>query len=155
MPWQSTKTFGHEVGISCAFRQWRATHSHCQYLHGYALSFKFTFEADSLDDKNWVADFGDFGVLRQKLKETFDHKTVVAHDDPWIEEFCEMEKKGMLQMTILTDVGCERFAEYAYAHARKLIKAHYGERVRVVSCEVAEHGSNSAVYYPSVTPQQD
>ena len=35
--WRSTKTYGHEEGLSCCFRQWRATHSHCRLLHGYAL----------------------------------------------------------------------------------------------------------------------
>ena len=41
--WRSTKTYGHEEGLSCCFRQWRATHSHCRLLHGYALSFRLTF----------------------------------------------------------------------------------------------------------------
>ena len=38
-------------GYSTAFRQWRATHSHCQYIHGYALKFKVWFEGE-LDEKN-------------------------------------------------------------------------------------------------------
>lgn len=41
--YRSTKTYGHNAGLSCAFRQWKAN-SHCKYLHGYALSFKFVFE---------------------------------------------------------------------------------------------------------------
>ena len=32
-----------------AYRQWRAD-SHCKYLHGYSLSFKFEFECDELDE---------------------------------------------------------------------------------------------------------
>ena len=55
----STKTYGHETGLSCAFRQPNATHSHCSLLHGYALSFKFVFGAQELDNKNWAVDFGD------------------------------------------------------------------------------------------------
>ena len=39
----STKTYGHERGLSCAFRQPLALHSHCSLLHGYALSFSFKF----------------------------------------------------------------------------------------------------------------
>jgi 6-pyruvoyltetrahydropterin/6-carboxytetrahydropterin synthase len=146
MPWQSTKTYGHEVGISCAFRQWRATHSHCQYLHGYALSFKFVFEATTLDDKNWVADFGDFKQLKQLLVNLFDHKTVVALDDPELAWFKESELKGLLQLTVLPGVGCEKFAEYAFHEAKSLISTQYKGRVRIVSCEVAEHGANSAIY---------
>lgn len=150
MPWQSTKTYGHELGISCAFRQWRATHSHCQYLHGYALSFKFVFEAETLDDRRWVQDFGNLKELKSLLVEKFDHRTVVAHDDPLLSKFFEMEEQGMLQMIIMEDVGCEKFAEYAHRQASLIIeRQHPDRRVRVVSCEVAEHGSNSAIYIPT------
>ena len=55
---KSTKTYGHDLGFSAAFRQWRAD-SHCKYIHGYALAFRFEFEADELDVRNWVVDFGD------------------------------------------------------------------------------------------------
>ena len=54
----STKNYGNDRGLSCSFRQWRATHSHCSLIHGYSLGFRFVFEADTLDDKNWVYDFG-------------------------------------------------------------------------------------------------
>ena len=37
--YNSTKLF---KGYS-TFRQWRAKHSHCQYIHGYAMEFKVTF----------------------------------------------------------------------------------------------------------------
>lgn len=45
----STKTY-RQIG-SVAYRQWRAD-SHCHNLHGYALSFHFEFEADTLDARN-------------------------------------------------------------------------------------------------------
>ena len=38
---QSTKVFD---GYSTVFRQWKATTTHCQYLHGYGISFKLWFE---------------------------------------------------------------------------------------------------------------
>ena len=34
--YRSSKTYGHEIGLSAAFRQWRAQ-SHCRLIHGYAL----------------------------------------------------------------------------------------------------------------------
>jgi len=149
MPWQSTKTFGHELGISCAFRQWRATHSHCRFLHGYALSFKFTFEADTLDDKNWVQDFGSMKRIKEELQYDFDHKTVVAHDDPEFHWFEEAAAAGILELTVLPAVGCEKFAEHAYNLAYKhLIQEKLDHRIRIISCEVAEHGANSAIYTP-------
>ena len=55
--YESTKTYGNERGLSCCFRQWQAD-SHCSYLHGYSLGFRFTFETNELDKRNWVYDFG-------------------------------------------------------------------------------------------------
>ena len=57
----SLKKYGHERGLSAAFRQWRAD-SHCKFLHGYSLEFEFEFGADELDEKNWVVDFGHFFI---------------------------------------------------------------------------------------------
>ena len=72
---------------SAAFRQWKSTHSHCQYIHGYNLTADITFEAEELDDKGWVADFGGLKDLKTTLEHTFDHKLVVAGDDPLLEKF--------------------------------------------------------------------
>ncbi len=40
----STKTYGNDRGLSCCFRQWRSTHSHCSLLHGYSIGIKLIFE---------------------------------------------------------------------------------------------------------------
>ena len=79
--YQSTKSYGHEMGFSCCFRQWRAD-SHCRLLHGYALAFKFIFESKTLDVRNWVVDFGGLKPLKAMLQDTFDHTLLVAEDDP-------------------------------------------------------------------------
>lgn len=107
MAYLSTKTYGHEVGLSATFRQWRAK-SHCRLLHGYSLSFRFEFEANMLDDKNWVVDFGDLKELRAILEGTFDHKTVVAADDPELEWFREAARRGLADVVVLPAVGCEK-----------------------------------------------
>ena len=46
MSFLSTKTYNHNVGLSCCFRQWRAKDSHCQYLHGYSISVRFNFKSE-------------------------------------------------------------------------------------------------------------
>jgi 6-pyruvoyltetrahydropterin/6-carboxytetrahydropterin synthase len=145
--YRSTKTFGHEVGLSCAFRQWRAN-SHCNKLHGYALSFTFTFEADELDARNWVVDFGSFSDLRDRLKYWFDHTTVVASDDPLIWFFRDADQLGLLSLRELDSVGCEAFAATAFYLATGWLQGQAGlrPRVRLVSVEVREHGANSAIY---------
>ena len=70
MSYQSTKII--ELG-SCAFRQWRATHSHCRFLHGYQLKAKLWFSGSSLDEKNWIVDFGGLKELKAKLQQVFDN----------------------------------------------------------------------------------
>ena len=109
---RSTKLF---KGYSTAFRQWRAKHSHCQFVHGYAMEFKVTFEGN-LDELNWVCDFGCFkrNGIKEHMNYMFDHTTIVAKDDPEIESFKYLASKGLIQLRILNHVGCEKFAEYVY-----------------------------------------
>jgi len=142
----STKTYGHNVGLSAAFRQWRAD-SHCRFIHGYSLSFKFIFESDELDVRNWVVDFGSLKTLKGILEDTFDHKTVVAEDDPEMEWFEEAHRRGIIDLVVLPAGGCEKFAEYVYQVADGwLADAGYKPRARLRSVEVMEHGANSAIY---------
>lgn len=89
---QSTKTYGTDRGLSCCFRQWKANHSHCSTLHGYSLGFKFVFESETLDEKNWCFDFGGMKPIKQYLDHMFDHTVLVAEDDPAIEQLKAMAK---------------------------------------------------------------
>lgn len=153
MKYQSTKTFGHERGLSCCFRQHKAN-SHCNLLHGYALSFKFVFGAEELDSRGWVVDFGCLKGLEEQLRKMFDHTTVIAMDDPMglviQEAFKPQFRIQIADVRILKDgVGCEKFAKLAYEMAVEEINQMFSgvRNIRVVSCECAEHGANSAIYY--------
>lgn len=142
----STKTYGHDLGLSAAFRQWRAD-SHCRFIHGYALAFRFEFEAEELDVRNWVVDFGGLKGLKGMLEDTFDHKLVVAEDDPEIEWFREAERRGIAEVVVVEAGGCERFAELVYNVTEQwMIDNGFSPRCKLVSVEVREHGANSAIY---------
>jgi 6-pyruvoyltetrahydropterin/6-carboxytetrahydropterin synthase len=146
MAFQSTKTYGHNLGFSCAFRQWRAD-SHCKYIHGYSVAVKFVFEADELDKNNWVVDFGSLKSLKGWLETMFDHKTLVALNDPEIAWFEEAHKRGIIDMVMVPGTGCEMFAKIIYdATEVWLTNNGYTPRCRLVSVEVMEHGANSAVH---------
>jgi len=146
MSFRSTKTYGHELGLSAAFRQWRAE-SHCRLIHGYALAVKFVFESDDLDVRNWVVDFGSLKSLKQMLQDTFDHTTIIAEDDPHLEYFRQGHQLGVLNLVVLPAVGCEKYAQFIYECTQVWLKDNgYAPRCRVVSVEVAEHGANSAIY---------
>lgn len=140
----STKHFPHSLGLSAAYRQWRAA-SHCRFIHGYPLAFSFKFEADTLDDNHWVMDFGNLKSVKQWLELRFDHKLCVANDDPEIGVFRDLERRGLAQVAYMDHVGCEAFAEMVYHYcASYLRQQNIAPRVRLLSCFCHEHEGNSA-----------
>lgn len=147
----STKLFD---GYSTVFRQWKADGTHCKFLHGYAVSFRVWFEGE-LDERNWVWDFG--GMKRAKNtiqgitpKDYFtwllDHTTIIAEDDPYLEQFKSMDAEGIIQLRILPATGCERFAEYLHKVINEFLLAETRGRVKATKVEVYEHERNSASY---------
>lgn len=145
MKFRSAKTYGHDAGFSCAFRQHRAE-SHCRLLHGYALKFCVVFEAVHLDDRNWVVDFGSLKHFKAVLGTMFDHTTVVAKDDPALDWFQEADRRGLIDLRIVDAVGCESFALLAAHEATAWLETqNMKDRVRVFSVTVSEHDGNSAM----------
>lgn len=142
----STKRYGHDIGLSAVFRQPKADHSHCHLLHGYSLAFTFTFACRELDEKNWVVDFGGLKQLKNWLEDSFDHKVVVDSADPKIDILYMLEQQGLAELTVMDGVGAEKFAQHAYDFADNLVYEMTGGRCWCVKVEVAEHGSNSAIY---------
>lgn len=139
----ASKKYGHERGLSAAFRQWRAS-SHCRFMHGYSFEFEFEFGSNKLDENNWVVDFGSLKDLEAWLRQTFDHKTLVATDDPEYSYYVEMHQKGIIDMVSVDSTGCEMFAKMAMEFSSDLIVKLYGGRCWVESVTVREHGANSA-----------
>jgi len=143
----STKRYGHEIGLSSAFRQPNADHSHCHLLHGYSLAFTFKFGCNELDDKNWVVDFGGLKKLKTWLEDKFDHKLVVDLDsDSEIEFLLELEARGIAELRFFHGVGAEKFAQHAFEYANTLVREITNDRCFCVSVECSEHGANSAIY---------
>ena len=167
----STKTYGNDRGLSCCFRQWRSTHSHCSLLHGYSIGIKLIFESETLDDRNWVMDFGGLKAFKDWAEHMFDHTLIIAKDDPHLDMFLKMaemglqDQGGVCDLRLVEAVGCEKFAELAYRTMNEILiryqcggvwhhpdgrifEARYsvGIDVRLRSVEVFEHEGNSAIY---------
>jgi len=144
----STKTYGNDRGLSCCFRQWRASHSHCSTLHGYSIGIKLVFECETLDDKNWCMDFGGLKEFKAWADHMFDHTLVIAHDDPHLEFFKQMalidtnwtlpepgpdemrvdrnnfepyQRGSLCDLRIVEGVGCEMFAKMCYDKMAELL----------------------------------
>ena len=148
---QSSKVFD---GFSTVFRQWKATTTHCRFVHGYGISFKVYFEGE-LDERNWVWDFG--GMKRAKtqidgkspkewMDYMFDHTLVVAEDDPELLAFQQMDKAGVAQVRVIPATGAEKFAEYIYTKLNKFVDTETEGRVRVTKVKFMEHGKNAAYF---------
>ncbi len=69
--------------------------------------FHFEFEADTLDARNWVTDFGGLRPLKDKLEEWFDHTLLVAQDDPMREHLLELGRLKLAKITEVERTGCE------------------------------------------------
>ena len=144
--YRSTKSYDHSEGLSCCFRQWRATSSHCSLIHGYALAFKFVFATRTLDERNWCFDFGGLKPIRAWLHEMFDHTLIVAEDDPEIVQLRELGNRGLASVRVLPAVGCEAVAKFVHGYVSTYVHRESGGRVWLESVEVREHGGNSAIY---------
>jgi len=166
----STKNYGNEQGFSCIFRQWKSDHSRCSLLHGYSIGVKLIFESPTLDEKNWVFDFGGLKAFKSWLTYTFDHTMLIAKDDPRLEHLMLMAENGLADVRIVEGVGCEKFAELAFNTMNDILTRFkkgsvwtlhdihgepiqsYSPRypinndVRLKSVEVYEHSANSAIF---------
>lgn len=142
----STKRYGHEAGYSIAYRQHLAD-SHCRFIHGYSLAFDFEFASETLDVRNWVCDFGGFGTLKDFLGEHFDHTLLVAQDDPELETFKELDRKGLAQVREVAKTGCEGLSEFLfwYMNEEWIPTNGYGNRVFCRRVRVSETPNNSAM----------
>jgi 6-pyruvoyltetrahydropterin/6-carboxytetrahydropterin synthase len=146
-----TKTYTHAEGLSCCFRQWRAKESHCQYLHGYALQVQIEFRSHNLDHRHWVVNFGECKEIKEWLKLTFDHKTLIAEDDPALDLFINMnlDKKAgkLIQLVVLPHVGMEEFARHIYNWVENWLARKGLTQVSLYKVQLWEHPTNSAIVY--------
>ena len=129
----STKTYN-QIG-PVAYRQWRAD-SHCNLIHGYALSFHLEFECDTLDARNWCMDFGGLKPLKGLLEDWFDHTLLVAQDDPMREHLLEFGRLKLAKITEVEKTGWEGIADFLYEYINTIFLPSYGEKERVWCCKV-------------------
>tara|TARA_R100000655_G_C2997164_1_gene193822 strand:- start:4602 stop:5048 length:447 start_codon:yes stop_codon:yes gene_type:complete len=145
MRYVSTKIFNN---YSVALRQWKAQHSHCQLLHGYALKFKIWFSSDNLDDMNWVVDFGGFGYMGLKdwMNNMFDHTLLIQEDDPYKSYFEMLQAERLADVKFIPKMGCESLAKMVFDKFNDTLNKQDASRCRVIKVECFENDKNSAIY---------
>jgi 6-pyruvoyltetrahydropterin/6-carboxytetrahydropterin synthase len=151
----STKRFDN---YSVAIRQWKAQHSHCQLLHGYALEFKVWFasveplEENQLDSMNWIVDYGGFKTqpigngLKDWMDYMFDHTTLIEKDDPYLDLFQQMEQMNLLHLRVMDKIGAESAAKLVFDKFNDVLSKTDAGRCKVIKVECFENQKNSSIY---------
>lgn len=141
----STKRFG---PISTGHRQWRDT-GHCAWAHGYGRIVEIVFQASKLDERGWVMDFGDLRDVKAWLESEWDHRILLAADDPLLDQFQTLHELGGCNINVLPEPygpGIELSCKYVYDRVNDMVKMKTNGRCGVVSVRIWEHENNSAIY---------
>jgi 6-pyruvoyltetrahydropterin/6-carboxytetrahydropterin synthase len=149
MAFFSTKKLG---PISTGHRQWRDD-GHCSWVHGYGRYIQFTFACNELDERQWVMDFGDLRDIRKLIELNWDHKLLLASDDPLLVKFTELAELGgvslnVMDVTIGHGPGIEGSCKFIYDLTQPMIDKKTNGRVWISQVEIWEHENNSAIYRP-------
>ncbi len=140
----STKRFG---PISTGHRQWRAE-NHCAFIHGYGRIVEITFGCKELDDKGWVVDFGGLRHVKEFLERNWDHKVLIASDDPHLDKIEAMQKLGLVQVTTMYPPygpGIELSAKWVLDKVNVIVYGESQGRCWVEKVQIWEHENNSAI----------
>lgn len=92
-------------------------------------------------------DFGGLSEVKALLLDLFDHKTLVAADDPAIAVFEDLAVQGLIELRILERVGCESFAKHIFDVVSQWLRAQPTKsHIELAAVEVFEHEGNAARY---------
>lgn len=149
-----TSTKEYVDAFPVAYRQWKADDKPgnvpgCNKIHGYAFSMKFYFGTNTLDARNWVADYGSLRPLKDFLQDQFDHVLLCSADDPEIEWYKEAQRRGIAKVIVLPKLGCEGLADMLYRYVNGVfIPEQWGsgeaDRIWCYKVEVRETSANMA-----------
>ncbi len=97
-------------------------------------------------------DFGGLKPVKTFLEDLFDHTLLINEDDPEMEFFKNMDKKGLCKLRVLPNIGMEGSAKYIFDWLENWLHTETKGRVQVYSVECRENKKNSAIYYRESSP---
>lgn len=119
---------------------------HCRLIHGHNFGFDITFAANELDKNGFVVDVGQLKLVREFLKDTFDHTLLLNADDLYVEEL-KSKLYDFAKIVTVPNCGMEGLAKYIYHEVNKIAKAIAEKRgLRVIRVVCFEDSKNSAAY---------
>jgi len=145
MKFKSSKRIG---PISTGHRQWKDD-GHCSFIHGYGRYVEFTFACNERDEKGWVMDFGNLKDIKKWLEDQWDHRLLIAHDDPLVGLFEGLHKVGGVNLNVMPEgygPGIEDSCKWVYDNVNPMITEKTNNRVWIEKVRVYEHENNWAEY---------
>ena len=134
--------------ISTGHRQWK-DNGHCSFVHGYGRYVEFTFACNERDEKGWVMHFGNLKDVKAWLEQQWDHKLLLSHDDPLLEDFQQLDASGGVDLNVMPEgygPGIEDSCKWVYDNINPMIKVLTEDRVWVQKVRVYEHENNWSEY---------
>jgi len=142
----ATKTYAHNDGLSCCYRQWRATDNRAR-LHGYNLSIKMVFECHHLDDSFQTVDLATIAPIDDWVRNQFHNTTLIAADDPELDTFRALADKGVIDLRIVEATTVEKFAASLLVFAKQWMESTgLLTRATIRSVECSEHDGLTGLY---------
>jgi 6-pyruvoyltetrahydropterin/6-carboxytetrahydropterin synthase len=94
-------------------------------------------------------DYGGLRPLKQQLEEWFDHRLLVAIDDPHKDLLIALHTAKIAKVTEVEKTGCEGIADFLYEYVNTIFLPNYGkdtsDRLWCSKVEVRETQSNMAM----------
>ena len=141
---------------------------HCRWIHGHDWRFDITFGCNELDENNFVIDFGKLELVRDFLRDQFDHTLLLNQDDPFLEHLKQsLSSKGapagfegqgvetvsdFANIKVVPNCGSEGLAKFVFDEVMVMFRGPafneaWKRGVFVSSVTVWEDSKNRATYY--------
>lgn len=162
MTFTCTKTFD---CVSTAHRNWRAKDNpnrdskKCSYIHGYTKSFSIVFGCESLDEFQWVYDYGTTSTgeertmtsIKKFIQETLDHGVTTDDQDPMLAKLFEMHELELIKLVVIPvkdgqSGSVEGLCRFMYNTFDPQLRRETNNRVWIESITISEHHKNSSTF---------
>ena len=135
--------------FSAAHRLNKGYEGKCKHLHGHTYSGLVTLEAESLDDYDFVIDFGDIKKFFDDwVQQHWDHVTLVSEMDTTLIHFLQREQQDYFIIPGRCNTTTEVLAEYLFKKFLEILHNQpvYANKLRLISVTIAESEHSYAEY---------
>ncbi|MCE0536052.1 6-carboxytetrahydropterin synthase [Kineosporia rhizophila] len=124
----------------------------CAQTHGHSYTASITLEADSLDGRGMVTDFGELAPVGDYIRRVLDHSylnTIRSSENPGYDRGRDvaLEAAQGSEELVLTQPTSELLAEHLFRVSQELLPADVAELVTQV--KVSETATSHAIFRPA------